>query len=573
MKLSKLTYIMAVAAAALGVQSCSGFLDTPTDTRVDLVTTEQVRMLMNSAYPSYNYAWPCELMSDNMEDNNAPDADGLRYNLSGYNRGDDEMFRWEQNVSDTGSDTPSGIWEGMYGSIATANAVLEKLQEWEQENGTLDATQLAIRGEALVLRSYCHFILAQVFCEPYSGSQNTGYVGIPYVTAPEKTVKPHYERGTLDKTYAMIESDLERGLPLINNSLYQVPKYHFNQAAAYAYAARYYLFTRQYEKSLNAANQAFGGAEVDPTGFMTTIWENLGNFYYISDMGLFQNAIDKQTNFMLHPTYSLAFRHLLSGCRYGVIRDALNATIHGASPAWSNFQWRLTNGKGTVFTMHPCFNGICANNGKSEYGSVMCGNVQEQFEYTDKIAGIGSPHVTRREFFGEETLLTRAEAKLFLGDTEGALKDLDIWEKSRRNCPSASGYEDQFVDLTIDNINAFYDAKDPGYGIAKTIHIDEICPESDAKVSAASVNGMLQCIQHFRRIETLHLGMRWFDIKRLGLEFSRKIGKDGEDHLSVRDPRKAIQIPSEVVAAGTQPNPRGEVAETTVQSTEYQRVN
>ncbi len=52
-----------------------------------------------------------------------------------------------------------------------------------------DATQSAIRGEALVLRSFCHFILAQVFCEPYAGpdlSKNKTR-RIPHITRPEVT--------------------------------------------------------------------------------------------------------------------------------------------------------------------------------------------------------------------------------------------------------------------------------------------------------------------------------------------------------------------------------------------------
>lgn len=572
MKLRKLTYIFVLGAALGLTTACSDFLDTPTDTRVDLVNTDQLRMLMNSAYPTGNYAWPLELMSDNMEDNNSPDADNLRYNLAPYDRGDDEMFRWEQCLSETGEDSPSGIWKAFYNSVAAANAVLEKLDEWEAKNGKLDSTQKALRAEAKVLRAYDHFILAQVFCQPYRGSLNENYLGIPYVTKPEKTVKPHYERGTLAETYRLIEQDLTEGLADLDNGIYDVPKYHFNTAAANAFAARFYLYTRRYEKALEHANLAFGGAEVDPAPFLSDLWNNLSSLYYISDMGLYQNGVDKASNFMLYATYSIAFRHLASGCRYGVIRDALYSTIYGSSPAWENFKFRMTNGKGTVFTMHPAFNGSCVRNGKSDYGNVLCANVQEQFEYTDKVAGIGYAHVTRREFYGEETLLTRAEAKLFLGDKEGALKDLDTWEKARRSCPSAVGYEDEFNDFTFENIEKFYGG-DPGYGIAKEIHIDRICPESDAKVSVDAIMPMLQCIQHVRRIETLHNGMRWFDIKRFGLEFARKIGKDGSDFLSVEDPRKAVQIPAEVVAAGMQANPMLDREQTRViPSSAYERV-
>lgn len=583
MKFKAIKYTAVMAAVAAGLSSCSGFLDTPTDTRVDLVNTDQVRMLMNSAYPQVSYAWPMELMSDNMEDNNAPEGpgnQGIHYNLNSYDRGDEEMFRWEQCVSSTGADSPSMIWEDMYGSIAVCNAVLERLDQWEKENGKLDATQRAIYGEALMLRSYCHFILAQVFCEPYRGSLNANYPGIPYATKPEITVKPHYERGTLDRTYEKIEEDLERAMPMIDNSLYAVPKYHFNTAAAHAYAARFYLFTRRYQKAFDHANLAFGGADVDASAFMSDIWTKLGEIYMISDMGLYQNGADKATNFLLYPTHTQLLRRLGSSCRYGVIRDALNSTIYGASPAWANFQWKYNSGKGGTFTMHPCYNGICINNGsQTEYGTVACCNVDEQFEYIDKIAGVGYTRQTRREFFGEETLLTRAEARLFLGDEVGALADIDIWEKARRRCPSAAGYESEFRDFTLENIREFYGG-DPGYGICKTINIDRICPESDAKVSADAVMPMLQCIQHLRRIETIHKGMRWFDIKRFGLEYDRKIGNNQGpdyhtvDHLDVEDPRKAVQIPAEVVAAGMQPNPRASrVPDTTLPSESYVRVH
>lgn len=584
MKLNAIKYLPAALAALALSSSCSGFLDTPTDTRVDLVNTDQVRMLMNSAYPQVNYAWPLELMSDNIEDNNAPEGaegEGIHYNLNSYDRGDEEMYRWEQCLSSTGSDSPSMLWEEFYSSVAVCNAVLERLGQWEEKNGGLDATQRAIRGEARVLRAYDHFILAQIFCEPYRGSLNSAYLGIPYATKPEITVKPHYDRGTLEQTYEKIEADLEAGLAEIDNSLYDVPKYHFNSAAAHAFAARYYLFTRRYQKAFDHANAAFGGADVDASAFMSDVWTKLGDLYYISDLGLYQNGNDKATNFLLYPTHTQVLRRFGSGCRYGVIRDALNATIYGANPAWEAFKWKNNSGKGGTFTMHPCYNGICINNGsQAEYGVVACNNVDEQFEYTDKIAGVGYTRQTRREFYGEETLLTRAEARLFLGDIVGALADLDIWEKSRRKCPSAQGYEDEFKDMTLENITRFYGDSDPGYGICKQINIDRICPESDAKVSVDAIMPMLQCVQHIRRIETIHKGLRWLDIKRFGIEFDRKIGNNQgplyhtTDHLGVEDPRKAIQIPAEVVAAGITANPRpsGNVAETTIPSGAYVRV-
>ena len=587
MKITKFIYALA-AVATLSLGSCNGFLDTPTDTRVELLTVDQLKMLMNSAYPQSNYAWPCEIMSDNLEDNNAPDENGLRYNLSPYDRGDDEMFRFDQCYSSSASDSPFGIWESFYNSIATANHVLEAAGKiGAEELSSSDQKRLnAVKGEALMLRSYCHFILAQVFCMPYNGPQNPqNYDGITYITEPENTVKPEYQRPKLQETYEMIVKDFEEAYKMIDNTLYDQPKYHFNTTAAAAYGARLFLVMRQYKKAFNYANIAFGasklddpGAEavtanaVDATPYMADTYNKLGQFYYLSDFGYYHNSTDKQGNFLIYPTYSIVVRHLSGSSRYGNIRNALNSTMHSSGPAWSSFKWSSGNGAGGSFSMHPSFNGCSFINGKSDYGYFNGVNAQEFFEYTDKVSGIGYAHVTRREFAGEENLFNRAEARLFLGDINGALADLDVWEKNRRKCPAAAGDESRFRDLTLENIYAFYvtnvpenpeatDGGDSGYGICKPIRINEVCAESDAKVDVNDPNvyALLQCIQHFRRIEMVGTGMRWFDIKRLGLEYSHFVGKDNQEYrLTWNDPRKAIQIPSDVIGAGYQANPRGE---------------
>jgi hypothetical protein len=73
---------------------------------------------------------------------------------------------------------------------------------------------------------------------------------------------------------------------------------------------------------------------------------------------------------------------------------------------------------------------------------------------------------------------------------------------------------------------------------------------------------MLQCLLSFRRVETLHQGLRWFDIKRYNIEIPRVlIGKNGKpsknlDWLKQNDPRMAVQIPTSIVAAGLPANPR-----------------
>ena len=64
----------------------------------------------------------------------------------------------------------------------------------------------------------------------------------------------------------------------------------------------------------------------------------------------------------------------------------------------------------------------------------------------------------------------------------------------------------------------------------------------------------MNCVLHFRRLETIHEGLRWFDIKRYGIEVRHKQGLKPEMILKWNDPRRAIEIPPTVIEAGMAPN-------------------
>jgi len=70
----------------------------------------------------------------------------------------------------------------------------------------------------------------------------------------------------------------------------------------------------------------------------------------------------------------------------------------------------------------------------------------------------------------------------------------------------------------------------------------------------------LQVLLHLRRIETVHTGLRWFDIKRYGIEITRVDVSDGSkvtvtsNVLKKDDKRRALQLPADVITAGLAPN-------------------
>ena len=94
----------------------------------------------------------------------------------------------------------------------------------------------------------------------------------------ETSVSPVYSRGTMAELYRNIAADIEEGLPLIDDNLYKVPKYHFNKKAALAFATRFYLYYMQDDKSNldKAITYATQALTASPTDMMRD-WKALGN--------------------------------------------------------------------------------------------------------------------------------------------------------------------------------------------------------------------------------------------------------------------------------------------------------
>ena len=130
-------------------------------------------------------------------------------------------------------------------------------------------------------------------------------------------------------------------------------------------------------------------------------------------------------------------------------------------------------------------------------------------------------------------------------------------------------YTNSTLELTPDTIHGFY--KKIGYcyeiteedqtGMVSTIkkHLHPVGFTIDAEGSVDEC--MYQCLLDMRRIETIHRGMRWFDIKRFGMEIKRRMMENHVpgrlvDVLTVDDERKAIQVPQQARDAGVTPNPR-----------------
>ena len=538
---------MVCCGLALVFTACVDKLDEDPDSRwIKIDTPEKVSQLLTSGYPSSVPAVVCELMGDNLVDDNV--VVPATHN-DAYDQFHEEAYKWEDinSYSSGTDDTPLEVWDKYYFGIATANHAIAAMQEMSDDPAH-DPEVSYSWGEAHLMRAYFHFVLVNVFAEAYKDSiQSMQDWGVPYVTTVEEVVrvdyaKPEY-RKKVTEVYQLIEKDILAGINLIDDSKYKVPAYHFNRNAAYAFAARFYLFKRDYEKCLKYADLALGSNPATSLRKWASMSANTINTL-LNDY----NDEKAACNYLLLTTYSLQDR-MLSACRYAINSGSRatakmagtnkDVTVNVPSTKDILYEGGGPNWNGRV----PAFDGkIFRWNAGSEYGSWLF-RVYEYFEYTNKIAGIGFVHIIYQPFTAEETLLCRAEAKLYLGNREGAIQDLEAWTASK------------IIDepLTQTQINKKY-AGTP----ATNIFVNDMHPDkmsSEFKVLTGEDLNVLNCILHFRRIETMFEGLRWFDIKRYGITVTHvyRAPKDYNatcDVLEWNDPRRIVQIPYNAIDAG-----------------------
>lgn len=559
-------YTAALFGLTLSLTTSCVDLDKEPDERVNIEDNEEnVVSLLSTAYTNANYGWICEISSDNYIDNNSPHKPAVNktstggnknenplvhYNLNAYDMGDDELFKFEPCKSSTSTDSPTGVWTYMYQAIATANHALEAIDKIKARNGgVLSEKMKAARAEALLIRAYHHFILVNIFSQAYKNPEaSKADIGIPYVTKPETKVLVNYDRSNVADVYDKIEADMLEGLKDISDINYQKPKWHFNVKAANAFAAKFYLFKRDYDKVIQYANNVLGTDRaqlpsmlMDYSGFdKAQTSEDFANIW--------QNP-SLNNNLMLVATYSSSWRHSM-GYRYACAGEALKGVFYHSQPNsnWTAIPAAIVSG----WTFY---------RGDQDYGFATA-KAAERFEFSNKIEQTGYAHVIRRELTASDVLLMRAEAELLCSkhDVDACVADLIAYDDSRQTFSEANlnhyvGTEadrKNLRQLTRADIESYYKKKaNPNvfesWAFTQNMSSDFVVPEN--------LVVYMNCINDFRRYETAFEGLRFFDLKRWGIEYSHVVGLSGTEYkLTWNDPRRAIEVPQSIISAGMQPS-------------------
>ncbi len=262
MRKNKILKILVLIASFNITTGCNDYLDVAPDERLDVNTLDKVEATIVGAYQndrSYRFTDFC---TDNVT---------LAENVNDNEPILEDLYSWSRDFrNQTHQDSPSSYWQASYGSIANINLALESLEKLNIKT-EMSAKADALRGEALIMRSYCHFMLVNLFSKHYDNNTAKSDLGIPYVTLLEKELKTNYERGTVDDVYNKAEKDLLDGIALLEKNTKEVNKnkYRFTFPSVYLYASRFYNFRNRNNEDIdktllyaNKAIEAFGGIEV-----------------------------------------------------------------------------------------------------------------------------------------------------------------------------------------------------------------------------------------------------------------------------------------------------------------------
>ncbi len=480
------------------MSSCDDYLDTLPDNRAEVDTESEVIALLVSAYPNNNTAMMCEYWSDNIDNHD--------WNLN-YNNYMEDLWTLKDQPSRSGNDTNYRSWELGYKAIASCNQALAVMEEMG-----FPATLKAARAEALIARAWNHFELANLFCLPYGETSSTD-PGLVYMTAPETTVKPDYDRGTVEEFYKKIGEDIEAALPDIDNSIYTQVKFHFNVSAAYAFAAKYYLAVGNFDKVIEYSTKVLGS---DPAQVLRDWQAMTGMDLNTTDVS---NAyVDKNSPATLLASYPISgwctagtgpystgnkFSHSMLIAKY--------ETLQSSGP-WGNHN-----------------NIYIKTWWNSNTNKLFHRKIGYFFEYTDPVARTGYTHTSVVNFTTDEVLLHRAEAYILTKQYTKAYQDLTTFITNYTNSnPSYQSIIDFYKNMPYHSYKEVYE--DP---VGLNNLLEYPTPKKPLHPSLYQIEygtdqeWLLHYVLHLKRVLLVGEGKRWFDVKRYGITVHRRLVDKG----------------------------------------------
>jgi starch-binding outer membrane protein, SusD/RagB family len=225
---------------------CKKYLEVNPDTRVEPSYVDDYQAIITGSYPEASYLFT-EIMSDNFRFYDYTD-----FNSATIVNWFKPFYLWSDNYPTNLPVGPEYAWDLFYHNIYKTNIVLQGIDNAKGDK----AHASSVKGEAYLVRAYCHFILVNLFAKHYNKSTASSDLGVPYsIEAQEEGIKL-YKRDDVATVYRNIESDIREGINLLDNRYIEEPQYHFSKVSAFAFFSRLYLYKEEWDKCIAYSDSA-----------------------------------------------------------------------------------------------------------------------------------------------------------------------------------------------------------------------------------------------------------------------------------------------------------------------------
>lgn len=168
----------------------------------------------------------------------------------------------------------SSFYNSSYNIINQSNLILEYVETLTDISET---ERNQIKAEALTIRAYAHFLLANVYAQHYSFTTDASHIGIVYNKTTLTNGISYPSRETVKNTYTFIIDDLINALDYYSDTiLLNGPTYsYFNKSNTQALLARVYIYKGDWQNAYDAANNVIlnSGITLTPSDNYISEWE------------------------------------------------------------------------------------------------------------------------------------------------------------------------------------------------------------------------------------------------------------------------------------------------------------
>jgi hypothetical protein len=178
------------------------------------------------------------------------------------------VHEWQYTPNDIGIRDNFTATTAYYYVVDKVNRVLKALPAAEAINPTDEALRAKVKGEALFLRTYCHFEMFRYYCANYTADG----LAMPYMEEPSLESQA---RIPMAEFYSKLERDIAEAKGLLPNNLADVNR--ATRMAAAGLQARMALYKKDWANAAAFATEYINAVPLATGADFQNIWKDAGN--------------------------------------------------------------------------------------------------------------------------------------------------------------------------------------------------------------------------------------------------------------------------------------------------------